>query len=168
MKPFGILLNRVWISCFIAINCCSQTNSPEKFPPADVFVGSTPCDDLIKLLLGIEADATCEFIKWELSLYKNQNDSAAFILSALYGESQPNTNGFKNGGKKIDVSGNYTISQGMKGNPHVNVYHLNGKKVQSAFLVAEMDHNILHFIDDEKKFIVGNGGWGYALNRRKK
>jgi hypothetical protein len=37
-------------------------------------------------------------------------------LSALYGESQPNTNGFKGGGKKIDISGKYTINYGTRAN----------------------------------------------------
>jgi len=157
------------IRCLIIVNACAQTVSPDKLPATDFFVGSTPCDAFIKSILKIQADVTCEFIKWELSLYKNKNEdnSGTFELNALYGASQPNTNGFINGGKRIAAKGRYSISYGMRGNSKTKVYHLSEKSFQSSILLAEMDDNILHFIDSEKKFIVGNGGWGYVLNRIK-
>jgi hypothetical protein len=103
-----------------------------------------------------------------LNLYKKQNESGTFQLSARYGESQPNTNGFKNGGKKIEVTGKYTLSDDLNSNPGVKVYQLDAEKLSLPVLLAEMDSNILHFLDKEKKFITGNGGWGYVLNKLKK
>lgn len=167
MERFSIYLVNLSLLCFMVLSTRSQTIPADNFPAPILFVGSTPCDPFIKSLLRIQADAKCEFIKWELQLDKNQIDSGTYKLSFVYGESQPNTNGFINGGKKIDVTGKYIIGYGIDGNPHAKVYHLNGERFQSPVLLAEMDQNILHFIGNEKKFIVGNGGWGYVLNRIK-
>ncbi len=153
------------IACFVATTSCSQENSTSNLATTDIFVGSTPCDSLIKLLLQIPPITKCDFIKWDLSFQKSIPDS--FQLTALYGESQPNTNGFIGGGKKIVVNGKYAINYGSGANPNAKVYSLNGDKLQSSLLLIEMDSNILHFADANKNFIVGNGGWGYVLNRIK-
>lgn len=165
MKRFGIYLATIAFICFMVLSAQSQNIRPGHSPAPILFVGSTPCDPFIKSLLRIQDDAKCEFLKWELTLYKSQINSDSFKLSVVYGESQPNTNGFINGGKKVEITGKYTIGHGIYGNPHIKVYHLNGASFRSSVLLAEMDQNILHFMDNEKKFIVGNGGWGYVLNR---
>ena len=152
------------LSCCLAVNCCSQNISSD-LPNVDVFVGSTPCDDLIKSSLGIPAESTCEFIKWELSLSESKNDPAVFQLTVLYGESQPNTNGFKGGGKKIEAAGKYTVNNKTNERTHLNVYNLHSEKFTTSLFLIQMDDNILHFADSAKKFIVGNGGFGYVLNR---
>lgn len=161
----AINLSIALLAGLITIGAWGENNSPGSFPLANVFAGSTPCDSLIKVLLGIEADATCDFIKWELRLHQTQTTSNAFELNILYGESQPNTNGFINGGTRIETTGIYNTLQGMDGYPQVKVLQLNAKRFLSPVLLVEMDNNILHFIDHNKKFIVGNGGWGYVLNR---
>jgi hypothetical protein len=157
----------VILPAVLVMNANSQTTSPDRSATtAGVFVGSTPCDSLIRSLLQIPANETCEFIKWEIKLL--QSNSGPFQLSALYGESQPNTNGFKGGGKKIEISGSYKISYGTAGNGKPKLYHLSGNHLQSELLLIQMDNNVLHFADSEKNFITGNGGFGYAVNRIEK
>lgn len=141
--------------CFMVTNCYSQTNPPV----AEVFVGSTPCDVLVKSTLKIPADTPCEFIKWNLSLHTNGKDPDTYQLTALYGVSQPNTNGFIGGGEKISVTGKYTARN--------NLYRLTAENLQWPIFLIVMDKNILHFADSTKKFIVGNGGFGYVLNKVK-
>lgn len=165
MKQAGPYLMTLLVSCFVVTSSCSQKNSTGSLPATDIFVGSTPCDSLIKSILQIPSITKCDFIKWDLSLQKNSD--ASFQLTALYGESQPNTNGFIGGGKQIEVNGKYAISYGVGTNPNAKVYYLHGDKSQSSLLLIEMDTNILHFVDANKNFIVGNGGWGYVLNRLK-
>lgn len=151
------------IICFVVTSSCSQNNSASSLPAGGIFVGSTPCDSLIKSSLQLPSGTICEFIKWELHFNKNSAD--IFELTAFYGESQPNTNGFKGGGKKITIKGKYNVSYGAAADPGAKVYNLHGDNLQSSFLLIEIDSNILHFADDDKNFIVGNGGWGYVLNR---
>lgn len=159
------LLYTVILACCITTNSYSQINSTHNLPARDVFVGSTPCDALIKSRLKIPGDTPCDFIKWELSFSTSIHDSGTFQLTALYGESQPNTNGFKGGGKKISVTGKYTNHYGKSLIPPAKVCRLNGEQLESPVFLIQMDNNILHFADNDKKFIVGNGGWGYVLNR---
>ena len=163
MKRAGLHLMNLLIACFVVTSSCSQTKSTGNFPATDSYVGSTPCDSLIKSLLQIPSITKCDFLKWDLSLQKSSPDS--FHLTVFYGESQPNTNGFINGGKKIVVNGKYAINNGSGAIPHMKIYYLYGDKFMSPLLLIEMDSNILHFADANKNFIVGNGGWGYVLNR---
>jgi hypothetical protein len=68
-------------------------------------------------------------------------------------------------GKKILITGKYFINYGANENPNAKVFYLNGDKLPSSLILIELDSNILHFADANKNFIVGNGGWGYVLNR---
>ncbi len=138
----------------------SQTNPTTNSSPL-LFVGSTPCDSLIKSQLGISPTINCEFIKWELTLNVS---SSTFRLLAIYGESKPNTNGFMGGGQKFEGQGKY-IYQLAKDNPKTKLYYLTGENFKSAIILIEMNEYILHFADTNNNFLVGNGGWGYVLNR---
>lgn len=153
------------IPCFIMTSSCSQVTSTSTPYAINSFVGSTPCDSFIKVSLGIPADTKCDFIKWTLRLHKAQQDSDTFQMTALYGEGQPNTNGFIGGGKQIAATGNYIINYGAPANPNMRIYYLNGNNLPSSFLLLELDSNILHFADNDKRLLVGNGGWSYVLNR---
>lgn len=164
MTQTRLLLTSLF-TIWITTNSCSQSNSSKEL--ADLFVGSTPCDNFIYSTLKIPANDTCEFIKWELSLQKGKNNEGEFRLTALYGESKPNTNGFKGGGKTIEIAGKYSVQKGINENAHLNVYRLDGAKHPTPLFLIEMDSNILHFADNDKKLLVGNGGWGYVLNRVK-
>lgn len=162
MKPGRLYLLFLLFASFMVSNSCSQTTTANP-PVTDVFAGSSPCDPAIKKMISIPAGDSCEFIKWDLSLSRIQMDSGNFQLKILYGESQPNTNGFKGGGKQLVVTGTYHYGRpattGSKG------FYLIGKKLPNPILLVELDNNILHFADTSKKLLVGNGGWGYVLNR---
>ena len=163
MKRTTLHLILLLVTCSLATSSCSQKKSGSNLNATDDFVGSTPCDSLIKSILKIPSATTCDFIKWELSLQKNSPDT--FQLTALYGEIQNNTNGFKGGGKKIVINGKYVISNAASANPTAKVYYLQGNQVLSPIVLIEMDGNIFHFADANKNFLVGNGGWGYVLNK---
>lgn len=143
-------------------SACSQIKPPGH-GASTVYVGSTPCDSLIFNLLRIPSGEICEFIKWTLDLKKT--GTSLFHLTAIYGESQPNTNGFKGGGKTIDLSGQFTIETGQAANPKAKIYKLTCSPLRSPLWLVEMDDNILHLADSSKNLLVGNGGWGYVLNR---
>ncbi|MGZ8557542.1 MAG: hypothetical protein ACXWWC_04395 [Chitinophagaceae bacterium] len=163
MKRTTLHLILLLTTCLLATSSCSQKKSGSNLHATDDFVGSTPCDSLIKALLQIPSNTICDFIKWELSLQKNKPDT--FQLTALYGEAQNNTNGFKGGGRKIIITGKYHISNGASASPQAKVYSLQGDKLSSTFVLIEMDGNILHFADAGKNLLAGNGGWGYVLNK---
>jgi hypothetical protein len=129
----------------------------------EIFVGSTPCDSLIRSQLGITANISCEFIKWQLTMYSPKEGS--FKLLVNYGQSKPNTNGFMNGGFMIETKGKYSITPGFNENPKAAFLTLKADGLYSPLFLIEMDQNILHFTDSNHHYLAGNGGWGYVLNR---
>jgi hypothetical protein len=148
------LLYITFFTCCTVINACSQVSNYS----ADRYVGSTPCDSLIKTSLGIPASTGCEFIKWNARLSFSSANTGTFELTALYGISQPNTNGFKGGGSKITIAGKYdTDGKGF--------FRLQAGQLPVMLYLIKMDDNVFHFADSNKKLLVGNGGWGYVLNR---
>lgn len=154
-----------WLCCiWIATSSCSQTTPAGK--EEELFAGSTPCDNFIYATLKISSGDPCEFIKWELGLQKGQNDEGRFRLTALYGEGKPNTNGFKDE-KKTVINGKYKIEKGIDKYAHLYVYRLEGSNNPDPIFLVEMDKNIFHFANQDKKLLVGNGGWGYVLNKIK-
>src|SRR5215218_5752212 len=85
-------------------------------PDPAFFAGSTPCDAWIRNRLRITDSASCEFMKWEMKLFPAEHDSGTFELKINYGISQPNTNGFKGGGKTSLVRGTYYLRSGAPSN----------------------------------------------------
>lgn len=158
MPVARVTLLGLLVSCFIMMNACSQTSANHS--STGFYVGSTPCDSLIRSILKIPADQTCDFIKWELHLSHPDN----FHLQAVYGASKPNTNGFING-TNITVTGNYTTRPDTTINTSATLYQLHSEKFLSPLLLIELDSSIMHFSDANKNLLVGNGGWGYVLNR---
>jgi hypothetical protein len=151
-KASGFIL----VSVAFFINVCAQSSSVKYF-------GSTPCDSLIKKSSGIPAGSACDFIKWNLEVEGKDNDSGTVQLSYNYGESQNNTNGFKQGGTNRRLSGKYYL---VKSNTSgIRRFHIRSNDNVVELWLMEMDKNIFLFTDVEGKLLVGNAGYSYVLNR---
>ena len=88
-----------------------------------------------------------------------------FQLYALFGISQPNTNGFVQGGEKIRITGKYLTHDKTDLNTNSRIFELTSVKFQSPLLLMEMEQNVLHFVALDRSFLVGNGGYSYLLNK---
>jgi hypothetical protein len=129
------------------------------------FVASTPGDEQIKSLLAISPGTKVDFIRWNLTLQNTKTNKQIFLLSIVYGESQPNTLGFKNGGEKKSMEGKYNVSQ-ERGGINGVVYHLTSTQLPTELLMVKLSDNIFHLLTPQKRLMVGNGGWSYTLNRK--
>lgn len=138
---------------------CSAGNSSSEI----VFVGSTPGDELIKSMLTIQPETKVDFIRWNLTL---NNTKSAFVLSIVFGESQPNTSGFKGGGEKHSFEGEYTISKSGNKNINGEIYSLRSNKLSSVIAMVKLNDNLFHLLTPQNQLMVGNGGWSYTLNRK--
>ena len=122
----------------------SCANGKEK-----TYVASTPAGVVVRSFLGIPLIDSVDFIRWKLVLHDNR-----YELSCNYGIGKPNTNGFVNGGAKIELSG------GVK--KEKNYYHLqNGSK---TLKIAGLNEDLLHLLNEDNSLLGGNGGWSYTLN----
>ena len=119
-------------------------------------MGSTPGDPPIRTWFNIPQDIKIDFIRWELNLHPSNK----YSVKINYGEAQPNTLGFKNGGKFSTVQGTYKISA------QNNIKLLKLSNQSSNLSLVELNENLLHLLTTTNKLMIGNGGWSYTLNRK--
>lgn len=123
------------------------------------YVGCTPGDADIASKLGIPKGPLIDFIKWELALDQKQQ---SFRLNITYGESQPNTLGFKNGGRQKSYKGEFRSTM-QKGTV---CYGLTSKEFTAEIALLQLNPSILHLLTAQNELMSGNGGWSYSLNAK--
>src|SRR5687768_13130560 len=159
------ILLAVLIICCAAVNACSQTESANQPRAAVVLVGSTAGDSSIKSLLTIPPDTKVEFIRWDLTLDNGENNENTFALNINFGESQPNTSGFKGGGQKLSFQGTYAVSKSADAGLNGEIYQLKSDKLPATISMVELNDNLFHLLTPQNRLMVGNDGWSYTLNR---
>jgi hypothetical protein len=114
------------------------------------FTGSTPANPVIRSFLGMLMSDSVDFIRWKLTIGDDK-----YQLNCNYGIGKPNTNGFYNGGKWVQLSGAVKEEK--------NYFWLqNGNK---TLALAKLNNSLLHLVDIDRSLLAGNGGWSYTLNR---
>jgi hypothetical protein len=113
------------------------------------YAGSTPANQVVRTFLGISSADSVDFIRWHIAF---ENDK--YTLRCNYGIGKPNTSGFINGGKWVELTGAYEIVK--------NYYYLYNGKKRLGF--REVNADILHIVNEENNLLIGNGGWSYTLN----
>lgn len=154
------LMNVVLMTFILFMSSCFAQSTANKLSAGSVFVGSTPGDSEIKSLLTINPEKTVDFVRWELTLNQSKNGSKSYVLNISFGEAQPNTLGFKDGGEKLSLEGVYTVSKDSRG----DIYDLKNKTTTISLI--KLNENLFQLLTRDKKLMVGNGGWDYTLNRR--
>ena len=114
-----------------------------------VYHGCSPVDMPVREFLNISRTDSIDFIRWKLVLNHNQ-----FQLDCSYGLSQPNTNGFSNE-QKVSFSGSF-----KKEGQYLELLHNDLK-----FYLLEININLVHLLDKDRKMLKGNGGWSYTLSK---
>lgn len=114
-----------------------------------IYTASTPAAPVIRSFLEIPVTDSIDFIRWKLTILDN-----SYKLQCNYGIGKANTNGFQNGGKKIELVGELKKER--------NYYLLRNE--QKTLALAELNADLLHLLDADKSLLIGNGGWSYTLN----
>jgi hypothetical protein len=115
MKPKSTCAAILFSIC-ISLQSCSQTGTKQSSIP-EVFVATTPCDEVAKSILGISPDTKAEMMKWSLTLYRDSNSSTltAFKLSYTYGMAKQGTRSFMPGATTVDLQGKCNIQDVVDG-----------------------------------------------------
>ena len=167
MNPFIHFLIYTWYVQQMVVSPFFPEKGIEKAKDQDItLVGSTPGDSLIKTMLTIPQETIVDFIRWELNLSSDGNKPQGFSLNLVYGESQPNTLGFKQGGQNQTLKGSYTISSNKNSSEDKMVYGFKTSGNRSVFSLVRLTENLFHLLTPDQDLMVGNGGWSYTLNRR--
>lgn len=165
----GVLLLIIVLSFFNS----KQINNifTKKIPPSTsrqvtltidgVFEGITPCSAITRPLPQVPTNANCEMAIWKVTF----NPDSTYSLTAFYGMSQPGTTGIRGGGTRVNMNGNWVISEGILTDPKAVVIELNTDRPQNSISFLKVNGNIIHLLGTDKSMIIGNGAWPYTLNR---
>ena len=113
------------------------------------YAGSTPVNNTIRNFFGIPLADSIDFMRWQIIFHVNE-----YTLTCNYGIGKPNTNGFINGGKRIELNGQLNKTK------HQYVLKYNDK----ALRLVALNDNLVHLLDETGALLVGNGGWSYTLS----
>ena len=116
------------------------------------YIGCTPANNVVRTFLGIPPADSVEFIRWKIIIADDK-----YTLKCNYGVGKPNTPGFWNGGKWIELNGRLTKEK--------SYYSFeNGNK---TLKILELNPSLIHLLDENKNLLVGTGGFSYTLNNDK-
>jgi hypothetical protein len=132
---------------FLFVLIAYYSNGREK-----TYVGSTPAGDVVRTFLGIPLSDSVDFVRWWITI-----TDKTYSLKCNYGVGKPNTPGFWNGGKWIELNGSVTEKD--------NYYSFQNK--DRVLKMLELNPGLLHLADEHKNLLVGTGGFSYALNNNK-
>jgi len=127
-----------------------------------IFEGRTPCNDKLTTLHDISLDG-CQGIKCQLTLLQDikTHSPSSFILKTIY---------VGNGDNNIySIMGKWKIMQRTANDATTLIYHLkpDSNKPDDQLLLLKGDDNILYFVDNDCRLLVGNSYCSYTLNRKK-
>ena len=148
----------------VAVMLAAAGASHQAAPVAEsVFVGSTPCDQSIRAILGIPRDANADLIEWELTLEQAAagRTNRAYHLRYRVGHTRPNQPGLDDTARRLEKRGTWRIGGNGQSQPARVVLELGGG--MSFLKVSEA---ILHVLEPDRRLMRGNGGWSYTLVRR--
>ena len=124
------------------------------------FVGTTPCAGINKSFMGISPQIPCDIIKWELTLTGDGlAGGSTFKLKREFLHFVDNRTSVSKGSAVIE--GKWKSVENP--NPVGRTYALQNANTELMFL--QVGANLLHFMNSDKRLLVGNGGWSYTLNR---
>lgn len=165
MKEFiQILFNAAIAVCYLTTSSCAQENPTTE--PYAIFVASTPCIEVARPLHNIPADADCDLIQWNLTLYQDAKTKlpTQYALSSEWGFYIDNRT-YETRGTNDKVEGKWKIVKGTKTNPEAEVYQLNPDQPELSVSFLKLDDNVIHLMDKYENLAIGNGGWSFTLNR---
>lgn len=155
----------------ICICLSPHTASLQKQSPhaskVSVYSGTTPCSKGKNILLIVPADADCESMKLELTLFyaPDNGHPSTYKLICQYSADGNNSTSTARAPKKVEMNGKWIITKGIKTNPTAVVYQLTNDKQGDNVLLLKLTDDLLHVLDSDRKLMIGNPGWSYTLNK---
>ncbi|HUP65589.1 MAG TPA: hypothetical protein VM557_09930, partial [Thermoanaerobaculia bacterium] len=102
----------------------------------------------------------CVRIKWGLYLYRNTTDGTPtryeFDIVVVGGSEN-----------RIRREGKWTIERGAAADSDAVVYRLATDLPSKSIAFLRADDNVLLFLDDQKRLMVGDAAFSYTLSRTK-
>lgn len=153
------------VALVFSLPLVSFQHKANEFSERHVYEGSTPAGAFIKSTLKIPGNITCEFIKWKISMSSAKTSVDTFNASLWYGESQPNTNGFKSGGHWLQFYGKYKTRNGSNKFHSKQIIELHAPALNQTISLLQLSDALFYILDKNDNLLIGNGGFSYVLNK---
>ncbi len=140
----------------------------------EVFVGTTPCSNIIRPVLKISTEADCALekckcmmVEWKLTLHRDPvtQEPTHYKLTGVNRFTVRETNMYSQPGTKTETQGRWAIVKGTKSNPQSIKYQLNPDKPDLSLTLIKLTDDILHVLDSDGKLMIGNEFFSYTLSR---
>jgi hypothetical protein len=132
-----------------------------------VFEGNTPCGNGAGVVPITPPNAHCEQMVWKLTLNYDgaRSTSTTYRLEGAYGMAKQGTRELVDGGTPFVVEGKWMIGQNADTKSEAVIYQLNPDVPEATISFLRINDNLLLLMDRAGELMVGNGGWGYTLQR---
>lgn len=135
--------------------------------PFAVYVGTSPCGNILKPFLGVANEPECEFAKWTMTLYPQKANAPALVkLVYRYGIGRPNTSGFMDE-KRAVFEGHWTTQKGTRLKPDATVYQITVHHLDKNLLFVKLSDNAIHLLDSQRNLMIGHAGHSYTFSKQK-
>jgi hypothetical protein len=119
-----------------------------------IFEGRSPCHRVARALGRVEHPG-CTKAKWRVTLYQDPDSgkpSTYKVEGTLY--------------RQAAREGKWSVMRAARGEPNAVVYRLAGTDRDAPLYLLRGDDNVLFFLDQNRKPLVGHAEFSYTLNRR--
>jgi hypothetical protein len=123
------------------------------------FSGRSPCRE-IAAEVKHQVGADCIKLKWSLVLYRDAKTLAPTtyrLRGTLYRNEAAQTERVR--------EGKWKITKGTKTDPNATVYQLEAFGSDGPIFLLKADRNILFFLANDGRLLVGDKDFSYTLNR---
>lgn len=162
MKVFNLLLTITLLTSQLVSAQPDDENKPtknvySKLPAGPevygVFDGRTPCEEISRALRHA-FPSDCFKLKWRIVLYQDPITKAPthFTIASTFHRTE-------------NQKGKWTILSGTSRDAEDVVFRLTPAGDEASLYLLKGDDNVLFFLDNNKKLLVGNGDFSYTLNR---
>jgi len=155
----------------MALSTCSAIGDRETISGDSslqmVFVGTTPCGQMIRPMHKVSQDADCALIKWTLTLYQDPVTlkPTTYKLSSVNRFIVKGSNMYSEPGTKSETEGKWTIVKSTKTNPNAIVYRLESDNPETSISFLKLSDKLIHLLDNAEKLMIGNESFSYTLSQ---
>ena len=126
----------------------------EKARVMGIFFGRTPCQEIGSMLkLGVKSD--CDKLKWHITFFQDPRTGAPTTYEIRRTLSRDKV-----------LTGKWSITKGTPDDPSAIVYQLVPTDPAEPIYLMKADENVLFFLDNDKRLLVGNQDFSYTLDRK--
>lgn len=156
----------LFTSLLISLSLFIQPDRSLPVATSEIFVGTTPCGQLIRPLHQIAAKTDCALVRWELTLQRDAatQKPSTYRITGVSHYTLPDNN-YSQPGVKTESGGQWRIVPGTGIHAHTVIYELIPSQQGKSLRFVKLADHLLHLLDANGLYMRGDPFQSYTLNR---